>query len=795
MLRLTAQLTKGRIPSAGSSLRNPRSFRARQRRAVALGQAALDQEEAILGDSGMIASTAQKRPSGPASPRGKSGRRNDLSQKVGKDVADRALSMTDNEWEQVPLPEKHSFTRYISKMLKDHPTMVTEQQRRRYFETTLVDPRDLNPHKTVKDTYERIKLGLPVTLKDTERQLGVSQAMYDAAEATMFDPENAHVIENAMTHVKQVFVDYVRKKKQGMSTEAERRELARLMTDLNHQTQQHLANMFKYADAQLIKLARDEREKQVLHMRDIAASLKLQSKELSQRRSAKKKERIRDVIRNTYGLDAGVAGVILSNLRSQERFLELCEVMLRLTSGVGFHHTKSDESLDAYVANLRNLYSMDPAKFATVDLVRFMAAQEHAMPLDWAKRWYEKALLLPLQETDEYKALRRVQEVEENKARVLVSEDRHAPKAETDPNAPILLDTRSSATRDGAGKESAESSSSAAEPDKASQRNALVSIEVAAAAKQQTQGVIHLVDKMFLRPDDSRLASVHEKRLRYLAFVQLERQIERAREHAKRFEGIEALPEADRCRELYQKIQEKRKVLEQRQQQQPGDEPPTPRVPVNVFEDAEVQEWYAEIQKIAKETILTLKRQNAADKKADQINRIISVLKGGDPNSPNGGGVTESPAEQAKRLLDERKANAMSRILNLVEKDVKEDVEWIDNLAEADRPALLSIPEPMSYVSAEDIMAWKGTRDEAQLDAGNPFKKRKSFQPSLMGMPWQVPDKPILFWGTGVTALHQGLQHAAEDAERRRKREPLAPPYPCPENPWGWKIAEDVLDQ
>ncbi|CUG93485.1 Hypothetical protein, putative [Bodo saltans] len=787
MLRFTRQLAQGRVPSAGSSLRNPQSFRSKQRRAIALGQATLQQEETVLGDSGMIASSVHKRAPAFKSPRGKFGRKNDYSHKMGKDLADRALSMTDNEWEQVPLPEKHSFTRYISKMLKDHPTMVTEQQRRRYFETTLVDPRDLNPHKTVKDTYERIKLGLPVTVKDPERQLGVSQAMYEAAEANMFDPDNAHVIENAMTHVKQVFVDYVRKKKQGLSTEAERRELARLMTDLNHQTQQHLANMFKYADAQLIKLARDEREKQVLHMREIAASLKQQSKESARNRSAKKKERIRDVIRNTFGLDAEVAGTILTNLRAQERFLELCEVMLRLTSGVGFHHSKNDESLDAYITNLRNLYSMDPAKFATVDLVRFMAAQEHTMPLDWAKRWYEKALLLPLQETEEYKALRRVQKDEEEKARVLISEDRYAPKVEDDANAPKLLENES-AISDAANAQGSNSDTL----DEATKRKALVAIEVASAARNQTEGVIRLVDKMFLRPDDSRLASVHEKRLRYLAFVQLERQIERAREHAKRFEGIEALPEAERCRELYQKIQERRNALEQSQQQ--GTEPPVPCVPMNVFEDAEVRQYFAEIQSIAKETIRALNRQNAADRKAEQISRILSVLKGGDASSPDGGGITESPAEQAKRLLEERKSKAMSRILNIVEKDVKEDVEWIDNLAEADRPPLLPIPEPMSYVSAEDIMAWKETRDDNQLEAGNPFKKRKSFQPSLMGMPWQVPDKPILFWGTGVSALHQGLQHAAEDAERRRKREPLAPPYPCPENPWGWKVAEDILD-
>ena len=58
-----------------------------------------------------------------------------------------------------------------------------------------------------------------------------------------------------------------------------------------------------------------------------------------------------------------------------------------------------------------------------------------------------------------------------------------------------------------------------------------------------------------------------------------------------------------------------------------------------------------------------------------------------------------------------------------------------------------------------------------------------------------MPDKPILFWGTGAIAVQQALRQAADDAAKRRQGEsPLPPPYPTAENPFGWRVRHDPLD-
>jgi len=583
-----------------------------------------------------------------------------------------------------------------------------------------------------------------------------------------------------MTNLKQIFADYTRKKREGVSTEAERREIAALSETLNRETQQHLANLFKHADHRLQEMIRSEKEEQLLHLRNVASAMKNAKRKqrsatageaddtatANPLRLTSKKARLRALMRNAYGLDSDVAATILRNLRAQENFLEVCEVMLRMTVGTGFSHTSKDESLDAYIKSLRDLYSMNPETFATVDFVKFLAALEHAAPLEWAKRWYEKALLIPLQSTTEYQALRRVQEEEESRARMLIQEHQKQQK-----------DTEETSSQTPGGTES----ETASIP-----HDALVAQEIASSAATQEKNVIQLADKMFLRPDDERLASIHEKRLRYLAFLQVESQISRAREHSKRFAGVEHLPEAERCRELYRKIQERKNQVATGSAT--GDDA--------VFSDVEVQNWFHEIHDIVKKTIRDLNRKNAADRKAEQIARIINLLKGGSgaPNDP-----VETPAEAAQRLLNERRTAAMEKILSMVERDVEEDVKWMDALQETERPPLLPIPEPMSYVSASDVAAWQSIREERQRQAGSPFKKQSDamashFRPSLLGVEWSLPDKPLLFWGTGVTALQQALKHAADDAAHMRDGQSLPPAYPCAENPWGWRLAKDILD-
>lgn len=79
--------------------------------------------------------------------------------------------------------------------------------------------------------------------------------------------------------------------------------------------------------------------------------------------------------------------------------MQFCEVFARLTLGKGFVHTANDETLDAYTQNIRNLYSVDAGKLSMLDVIQYLAAKDSVPPVEWARRWYERALLIPLQHT------------------------------------------------------------------------------------------------------------------------------------------------------------------------------------------------------------------------------------------------------------------------------------------------------------------------------------------------------------------------------------------------------------
>ncbi|ORC87343.1 trichohyalin [Trypanosoma theileri] len=789
------------VPSPGSSLLNPRSQRAKIRRMMAThtAQEKNFEQQAVFAGIGSGQSGKNNNPSSPARSRKERSARASLH--AGKEVAERAKHMTDSEWESVSMDDKHAFTKYVSRMLREHPTETTEQQRRRYFETTMADVRDLDPQKTVRDEYERIKLGLPVHLKNPQHSLGVSQAVYDAADASLFDADNVHKLENAMTHIKQVFADYVRKKREGVSTEAERRQLANMTADLNVETQKHLANTFKYAEMRLRQVTLDERHRQMAEIERLKKIAMKKSGGSQQEQKKHKKtarmERLKRVISKAVGLDMDVAETVLTEMQAQEEFLQFCEVFARLTQGKGFYHTSKDETLDAYVENLRKLYSMNAGTFSTLDVVQYYASKEGSHPVDWAKRWYEKALLIPLQNTPEYKKLLQIQEQERLALKV---------------------------------------------KEQSSERNdTIADLAESEVASVKMQRVVNIVEKMFMDPRDKRLESLHEKRLRYLAHMQMERQIKRVRENAKLFEGVEDTPEAEECRELYKGIMQRKTALSGSQFNADSVSVSTveptkletnstldeseQRV-FNVYDDAEAAALFDKIRAITHRVIQERCVASAAAAKARRLHRIIRSLKGGGgsnegSNMPGAG--PGSLADELRALQRARRARVTQRLLGLVEGDVRAEAAWLEAMAEAERPPLLPVPTGMSYVSAADVRAWRERRLAEEQAAGNPFERRRTqgrgntkavhsndntagltasegadgrrFRPELLGQAWRVPDRPLLFWGTGVTAVQQALRHAAEDAERKRTGTPLAPPYPCPENPWGWRLAKDVLDE
>jgi hypothetical protein len=709
--------------------------------------------------------------------------RRDAVQSDAKIIADRVKTMSDADWEAVPGREKQLFNGYIAKQIKEHPTAVTEQQRRRFYETTMHDPAAEDPARTVKDTVERIRLGLPTQVVGDRRKLGVTDAMYEKGDASLFDPDDAHRIENAVTEVKQMFVDYVQMKKAGLSTELQRRKLAKASEELNYQTQKHLAHMFKYAENKVQNVILDERQKQ---LRRIAAVRAAMAKAKSGKRAARKQpsslepsatkpEReaavktqfggtgggnkvkrlkrsaaVKRVLRDTYGLDVDTANAVWGQIQAQERFLQLCEVMCRMTLGRGFHHTSADENLDAYTAKLRDIYSADPQRLGTVDAVQYLAATEGVAPVDWATRWFQKALLLPMQTTPEFREVKRIEE----------EEDRLAKEAGVKPK---------DATSTLADVDSNTASCDAASPS--------TSALAATPARNATRKATSLVEKLFLPPSDPRLATTQEKRLRYIAHLHMESQIRRLRQNARLFEGAETTEEADRCRSLYAQIAERRATLEK--------EDPA----ANAFLDPQVRGWFEEIQGICNAFIKQRMGDSAAAGRAERAARIADSLSAGRP---------ELVAAELREVKQRRKREQVERMLRLLERDVREDMTWVQNMQEADRPEPLPIPEPMSYIGAADVIHWRSVREKDHAERANPFQKvpPSGFKAKLFGQPWNIPDKPMLFWGTGTGAVQQALKHAAEDAAQQRGDgvAGLPPPFPCAENPWGWRLRRDVLD-
>ena len=680
------------------------------------------------------------------------------NRKRGAELAETVKTMSDHEWEALPIQDKHSFTQYMKKRIATAPAEVTEQQRRRYYETTMFDPTNEDPSASVQDTFQRIKMGLPVEITP-QRNLGVAQAIYEASEAELFDPENAYRLENAMTELKQKFVDYVKRRREGVSTENERRALAHLSAELNYNTQRHLANMFKYAEQKIRDVTLEEKKRQQKQYAAMRRALerrlraKQQKEAASQRADGEdvgealkaskefKKDKVQRTLRDTYGLDVTTVERIVQEMKAQAAFLEMCEVTTRMTLGAGFRHTPEDESLGEYVDTMKSIYATDPEQFGQLDAVKFAAAVDAVPPVDWATRWFQKTLLLPLQETPEYKAL---QELKEEEKRL-----------------------RDAAVEAGRQNEDDEVGSTEEKPDAKTGF-------VGSPAERREKKVTDLVEKMFLRPEDTRLKTIHEQRLRHLAYLHMESQIKRMRENAKKYDGVENTPEAAECRELYQQIQELKAQL---------------APDANPFQDPKIAELYGRIQTIVNRFIGEKKAVDEADVKLRQAKSISKKVKLG------GLGAA---ALEIRRINKKKQEEQVHRMLRLLEKDVREDMLWLENLQEAERPPLLPVPEPLPYVSAAEVADWKTLREEKDKNSGNPFLKGKkgttAFSPKFLGQPWKIPDKPIMFWGTGVTAVQQALRHAAEDAERRRSGQPLAPEHPTAENPFGWRLRRDPLD-
>lgn len=673
--------------------------------------------------------------------------------KRGADVAFEAKSMSDPDWQNVPLSDKHSFVKFISQKLQHAPSEVTEMQRRRFYETTMFDPSREDPHRTVQDAYERVKLGLPTKFV-LDRSLGVPDAVYEQADAALFDPQDATKIENAVTEVKQMFTDYVNKKRQGLSTEGERRALAAATEELNCATQKHLSEMFRYAENRLQDTMREERERQLHYVNRVRKAMERNSKTGAARPKKNKKEQIARVLRRNYGLDIETADTVCREMNLQEQFLRECEVLARMTKGHGFSHTAQDQNLDSYTEQIRNIYSMNPEQLCKIDAVQYVAAIEGSAPVDWATNWYAKSVLLPLQSTAEYKALQRIKE-----------EERAA-----------LAGTRSQQdTQPSASQEANNTNNENEQGNTACSTSNEIVPSPATSSELIEHRVVDLTSKMFVNPDDARLQTMHEKRLRYIAHIHMESQIKRMRENAVLFEGAEESPECDKVKELYHQLEAIKQENHLDQER--------------VFEVDEARQVFSQIQNLVRAFIDRKKVESKAESKARKIADLAEAIA-----SANEADVEK----QVRRIRREKKREQMQRILDLIEKDVRQELHWLETFAEADRPAPLPIPEPMSYVSAGDVLAWRQQElSDRNKDKGNPFKRAPGTiaEASFLGQPWPVPDKPLLFWGTGTRAIEQALKHAAEDAEKRRNGEPLAPPYPCAENPWGWRLKGDPLDE
>lgn len=1117
----------GLVPGEGSSLRNPRSYRTRVRQAMQTAQQQETHFESqamsanLYGSSGEEAYPEEGRGTSGGS-RGRRTGRGSFSrlpkskrqrashhrvEHVGKEVFEKAKLLSDSEWESVPLEDKHAFTQYMSKMLREYPTQTSEQQRRRYFETTLVDPRDLPPaDETVQDEYERIKLGLPVQMKQMKRGLGVPDAVYEMSDASMFDPAKSDELEAYMIQIKQLFADYVQHRREGKSTEAERRRLALMTRDFHEQTQQHLGNMFKYAEERIRKVAQEERMEQWKELEALKAFLLRKKKglkkkggdgmerktsdgdedsasnlrerkegegeatipepqweehhhaldgserhdrgggaytdtndsskhhdelannegvrtektgirreeeqggapepdtetpmeegsdedALSQSRlyeEAMKKQypkrkrhssRVKHFVRQALGVDSDVARSIWQELDAQLKFMSFCEVFARLTLKKGFMHTERDETLDAYTERLKTLYSVDATQWSTLEVVQYMAAKEATMPVEWAKQWYERLLRIPLLQVPEYKRLEEMRKeeveamkigkqvhpptpttasppfpskqhptnekdtdthslsnaqasqhggtentsavanepsvkVEEPKKETMVAPYTASPHQDKDTPSgrPTAEGLRNETATEGAEQASqanprstshtASASSSSrekqegglplfhtitdADREEAARREGVARALSSAAIEQQQGKVIRLVEKMFLKPEDPRWETLHEKRLRYLAYLQMEEQIRQARKNAQRYVGIENSEEAEQCRRLYRALLERGERYRHQQQGTQGEKDAERS---ERQEEGEEKETNPTAMDASSVTGTTWTRRSgtttsslpslpddlfAKDEEAVKIfeqirDIVVSVMERHSQNMEGDASAEEhrSPAEKRKAKLEEaaqllrekleagssaqewantldQKRNALAeRLIDIAERDIKSELDWISAMEEAERPPLLPVPlegEGMSYISVADVQAWREAREAQQAIRHSPFapaQRRRareveamqqrartlhgadastedatgrptrpteenaatarrlgeSFSASFLGQPWEIPNKPTLFWGTGVRAVQQALEQAAEEAAyRRQSKELLPPPYPCAVNPWGWRLVKDILD-
>lgn len=778
--------------------------------------------------------------------------------------------MTDTDWEHVPLADKHAFTQYMAEVLREHPTQTTEQQRRRYFETTMIDPRDLHPEGSVADPLERVKMGLPVKLQRPRYALGVPHAVYDISDASMFDPKESEALEDFMKQVKQVFADYVKHRREGRSTEAERRRLAHMTREFHEQTNQHLANLFKYAEVKIRQVAKEERLEQLTRLAALKRQLQREKNKKKKLKLECEREddgeagdsggegstagegevlstqayekavgsaggyrksrsvRLQRFLRSALGVDPDVARTLWKELESQTRLMQFCEVLARLTLHRGFEHTPSDEGLDAYTERIKKIYSVDAQQWGTLEVVQYLAAKESSPPVEWAARWYERLLLIPLQATPEYRRLQaiRQEEIEAlalEKAKEKTAEGAALPACGRESD-PISASTQSSSAEAAAKPVEGESTTLKGED---SHRLAIDFTRVATEVKEQK--VVELVEKMFVSPEDPRLSTVHEQRLRYLAYVQMQEQIQQARHNAKRFAGVENSEEAKQCRKLYEALLERGRLY--RKSKKAGTEEalvdaeasdsaapalvePHEPLPADLFiHDPEAVHIFEKIQRIVLDVIAQYSDQSPSKAAAEQrLHRLQSTAE----KLKNRLEEASPSAKMEESLHAEREA-FVHRLLSIAEKDIQAEMQWIQGMEEAERPPLLPVPEEgMSYVSAAEVLAWKEEREAQRSRQRSPFaasQRRRElqqqqqtsgsegglttgvFSASFLGQPWEIPDKPTLFWGTGTKAVQQALEEAATEANYRRNSESvLPPPYPCAANPWGWRLVKDILD-
>lgn len=889
---------------------------------------------------------------------------------VGKEVAERAKFLSDSEWESVPLEDKHAFTKYMSEMLREHPTQTTPQQRRRYFETSMVDPRDVHPEETVSDVYERLKLGLPVRVINPKHSLGVPQAVHDASDASLFSAEKTAELEEYMVTIKQLFADYIRHRREGKSTEMERRRLAHMTQEFHEETQRHLGNLFKYAEHRLLVMAREERVAQLRQLEQLKRELRAkkrkdhktvsavinksreeeaessgeisatksndgkaeEGKEVTDseekqavegndkdnvvdgsgstlyspdfrykkgKRSKVREASVRRFLVKALGVEAEVAKTVWEELEAQTTFLQYCEVFARLTTRRGFFHSAGDETLDEYTKRIKKLYSADPAQWGTLEVVQYLAAKDTAHPVAWAKEWYERVVRISLERVPAYQRLEAIRQEDmealryqkkakeqndeeeahslnkmnnainnvrggegEPKLNNIGGGEEEEEKEEGVKKANALLDdaqnmnTHTNNTNTNTNDNNNASSSS---PPSLPESHALAIGFEKAAASVQKEKAIRLVEKMFLKPDDPRLASLHEKRLRYIAYVQMEEQIQQARENARRYACIEdSAPEAERCRELYAALLERGAQFRRERMQEKAnddnsnnngiidmndeDDAEHAPLPAALFrEDAESVKIFEEISRLVIQVMQRVAAEESAAATATRTNstshrrlrRIRAALTELKEN------LHHSASESQREELAARRSALAKRLLDIAERDVKSEMSWIESMEEAARPPLIPVPvEGMSYISAADVRAWHSIKAQHEAAKASPFAAsarrrqqqleketkgsigkeeedgdnnssnrvnggthaaarttRSSFHASFLGQPWNIPDKPLLFWGTGVRAVQQALEQAAAEASyRRQQKEILPPPYPCAENPWGWRVVKDILD-